>query len=118
MKRAVTEVLVVLLTLTRHVVAGAMVLVSSLSANAATVATKAALPPESVQQQTMTIQGLQKPARIIIDHWGIAHIFAANVHDAFFLQGFNLFVRFFQNLNFRVETRNGFIEISACGSLN
>jgi len=89
MKRAVTEVLVVLLTLTRHVVAGAMVLVSSLSANAATVATKAALPPESVQQQTMTIQGLQKPARIIIDHWGIAHIFAANVHDAFFLQGFN-----------------------------
>jgi len=71
------------------VVAGATVLASSLAANAATVATKPALPPEAVQQQTLTIQGLQKPARIVIDHWGIAHIFANNVHDAFFLQGFN-----------------------------
>ena len=25
----------------------------------------------------------------MIDHWGIAHIFAANIHDAFFLQGYN-----------------------------
>jgi len=73
----------------RLAVAGAMVLASSLAANAATVATKPALPPESVQQQTLTIQGLQKPARIVIDHWGIAHIFAAGVRDAFFLQGFN-----------------------------
>ena len=53
------------------------------------MATKPASPPEAVQQQTLTVQGLQKPARIVIDHWGIAHIFAANVHDAFFLQGFN-----------------------------
>ena len=71
----------------RLTVAGA--LASSLAANAATVAIKPALPPEAVQQQTLTVQGLQKPARIVIDHWGIAHIFAANVHDAFFLQGFN-----------------------------
>jgi len=64
-----------------------MIAASWLAAHAATVATKP--PPESVQQQTLTVQGLQKPARIVIDHWGIAHIFAANVHDAFFLQGFN-----------------------------
>jgi len=64
-----------------------MIAASGLAAHAATVATKP--PPESVQQQTLTVQGLQKPARIVIDHWGIAHIFAANVHDAFFLQGFN-----------------------------
>ncbi len=25
----------------------------------------------------------------MIDHWGIAHIFAASIHDAFFLQGYN-----------------------------
>src|SRR6476646_4578453 len=73
----------------RLTVAGAMVLASSLAASAATVAIKPALPPEAVQQQTLTVQGLQKPARIVIDHWGIAHIFAASVHDAFFLQGFN-----------------------------
>ncbi|HEY2886576.1 MAG TPA: penicillin acylase family protein [Rhizomicrobium sp.] len=73
----------------RLTAAGAVVLASSLAASAATVATKPASPPEAVQQQTLTVQGLQKPARIVIDHWGIAHIFAANVHDAFFLQGFN-----------------------------
>jgi penicillin amidase len=32
---------------------------------------------------------LNAPADIVIDHWGIAHIFAANIHDAFFLQGYN-----------------------------
>ena len=71
----------------RRILIGAMIAASGLAAHAATVATKP--PPESVQQQTLTVQGLQKPARIVIDHWGIAHIFAANVHDAFFLQGFN-----------------------------
>jgi len=71
----------------RRILVGAMIAASGLAAHAATVATKP--PPESVQQQTLTVQGLQKPARIVIDHWGIAHIFAANVHDAFFLQGFN-----------------------------
>src|ERR1051326_639747 len=71
----------------RRILVGAMIAASGLAAHAATVATKP--PPESVQQQTLTVQGLQKPARIVIDHWGIAHIFAANVHDAFFMQGYN-----------------------------
>src|ERR1041385_5837866 len=71
----------------RRILVGAMIAASGLAAHAATVATKP--PPESVQQQTLTVQGLQKPARIVIDHWGIAHIFAANVHDAYFLQGYN-----------------------------
>jgi len=35
------------------------------------------------------IAGLSAPARLIIDRWGIAHIRAANVHDAFFVQGWN-----------------------------
>src|SRR5689334_3979955 len=71
----------------RRILVGAMIAMASFAAHAATVAMKP--PPESVQQQTLTVQGLQKPARIIVDHWGIAHIFAATVHDAFFLQGFN-----------------------------
>lgn len=35
------------------------------------------------------VAGLQAPTRVVIDHWGIAHIRAGNVHDAFFAQGWN-----------------------------
>ncbi|MBS0418357.1 MAG: penicillin acylase family protein [Proteobacteria bacterium] len=40
-------------------------------------------------QQSAAVEGLARPAKIIIDHWGIPHIFAASVRDAFFLQGYN-----------------------------
>src|SRR5580693_3889158 len=43
----------------------------------------------AVQEQNWNVAGLNAPADIVIDHWGIAHIFAANIHDAFFLQGWN-----------------------------
>jgi hypothetical protein len=35
------------------------------------------------------VSGLERPAEIIIDHWGIAHIYAASKRDMFFLQGYN-----------------------------
>jgi penicillin G amidase len=43
----------------------------------------------AVQERNWNVIGLNAPADIVIDHWGIAHIFAANIHDAFFLQGYN-----------------------------
>jgi penicillin G amidase len=43
----------------------------------------------AVQERNWNVAGLGAPADIVIDHWGIAHIFAANIHDAFFLQGYN-----------------------------
>jgi penicillin amidase len=43
----------------------------------------------AVEEQNWNVAGLEAPADIVIDHWGIAHIFAANIHDAFFLQGYN-----------------------------
>jgi penicillin amidase len=43
----------------------------------------------AVQERNWNVAGLKEPADIVIDHWGIAHIFAANIHDAFFLQGYN-----------------------------
>ena len=43
----------------------------------------------AVQERNWNVDGLNAPADIVIDHWGIAHIFAANIHDAFFLQGYN-----------------------------
>ncbi len=35
------------------------------------------------------VDGLKRPGRILIDTWGIPHMYAGNQHDAFFLQGFN-----------------------------
>jgi penicillin G amidase len=43
----------------------------------------------AVQERKWNVIGLDAPAEIVIDHWGIAHIFAGNIHDAFFLQGYN-----------------------------
>src|SRR5271165_84765 len=37
----------------------------------------------------MQVAGLRQPAEILVDRWGVPHIFAANNDDAFFAQGFN-----------------------------
>jgi len=39
---------------------------------------------------TTLAAGLQAPGKILIDVWGIPHIYAENEHDLFFLQGFNV----------------------------
>ena len=44
-------------------------------------------PP--VRHEARQVHGLQRPARIVVDPWGIAHIYAASQRDAFFLQGYN-----------------------------
>ena len=38
----------------------------------------------------MTAPGLRAAAEIIVDAWGIPHIYAASRHDAFFTQGWNI----------------------------
>jgi len=35
------------------------------------------------------VAGLRARTEILVDHWGVSHIFAANSHDAFFAQGWN-----------------------------
>lgn len=35
------------------------------------------------------VSGLQKSAEIIVDEWGVPHIYANSHYDAFFVQGFN-----------------------------
>ncbi|MFC1508240.1 penicillin acylase family protein [Candidatus Omnitrophota bacterium] len=42
----------------------------------------------SISSETFQIKGLQEPVEVIIDTWGIAHIYAQNEHDLFFAQGF------------------------------
>lgn len=40
--------------------------------------------------ETAKVRGLKAPAEIIVDRWGLAHIYAASTHDAYFLQGYNV----------------------------
>ena len=35
------------------------------------------------------VAGLTAPAEIIVDRWGVPHIYASETYDAFFVQGFN-----------------------------
>ncbi|OXE36220.1 MAG: penicillin acylase family protein [Phenylobacterium zucineum] len=49
-------------------------------------ATGAQAAPAQISQ---IVSGLTAPAEIRIDTWGIPHIYAASVRDAFFLQGYN-----------------------------
>ncbi len=39
--------------------------------------------------ETLTLPGLGAEAEILVDRWGIPHIYAASQRDAFFVQGFN-----------------------------
>ncbi len=43
----------------------------------------------TAQETSYSIQGLNEPVEIIVDVWGIPHIYAQNEADLFFAQGFN-----------------------------
>lgn len=49
----------------------------------------AALPAIGAGAQPVEVAGLKQPARILVDKWGVPHIYAASQEDAFFVQGFN-----------------------------
>ena len=39
--------------------------------------------------ETISLAGLEQPVEILIDRWGVPHIYAKNEADLFFAQGFN-----------------------------
>jgi len=45
--------------------------------------------PSAARHEDRAVQGLAQPAEIIVDRWGIPHIYAKSARDAFFLQGYN-----------------------------
>ena len=49
----------------------------------------AAQESTAVKREAWAVAGLNAPARMVVDHWGVPHIFAASSRDAFFLQGYN-----------------------------
>src|SRR6476469_632914 len=58
----------------------------------AMAASSAAPPPSALSKavlSTATVAGLQQPAQILVDRWGVPHIYAASQEDAFFVQVYN-----------------------------
>jgi len=43
----------------------------------------------AIADQSYEVAGLEAPAEIIVDEWGVPHIYAQTQYDAFFVQGFN-----------------------------
>ena len=43
----------------------------------------------TAQDRSYTVSGLEQAAEIVVDEWGVPHIFANTHYDAFFVQGFN-----------------------------
>jgi penicillin amidase len=41
------------------------------------------------ERHTRVVRGLSSPVEILVDRWGVPHIYASSSHDAFFAQGFN-----------------------------
>ena len=44
---------------------------------------------QKLRQSDWTIPGLQAPVEILVDEWGVPHIYAENQDDLFLVQGFN-----------------------------
>ncbi|MBC7521614.1 MAG: penicillin acylase family protein, partial [Sandarakinorhabdus sp.] len=55
----------------------------------ASAGSTAETPPPAAIAETASLPGLVAPGQIVIDHWGIAHVYGATTRDAFFLQGYN-----------------------------
>ena len=45
--------------------------------------------PTIDQDASYQVEGLSKPAEIIVDKWGVPHIYANDHYEVFFVQGFN-----------------------------
>src|SRR3954470_12886439 len=56
---------------------------------AAAAVSAAAEGPGPARREHRELGGLREPAQIIVDFWGIPHIYAQNARDLFFLQGYN-----------------------------
>jgi penicillin amidase len=67
-------------------------LVMSLAATSLTATTGAAQDTRRVAAEASTrldVAGLDQPVEILVDRWGISHIYAETEHDLFFAQGWN-----------------------------
>ena len=40
-------------------------------------------------ERSYDVEGLEGPVDILVDRWGVPHVYASSTDDAFFAQGFN-----------------------------
>lgn len=45
--------------------------------------------PRTQAAESFEVKGLSGPAEILVDRWGVPHMYASTLYDAFFVQGFN-----------------------------
>jgi len=70
-------------------IAMAIASAAALAAGAAQAQAQAQAQSSAVRHEAWGVQGLSAPAQMVVDHWGVPHIYAASARDAFFLQGWN-----------------------------
>ena len=70
-----------------HSVSSFIVVLLTIGAPLRFIHTAAAQEKQSVE--TVSLPGLRQQVDILIDHWGVPHIYAKNEADLFFAQGFN-----------------------------
>jgi penicillin G amidase len=61
----------------------------AMTAGSAAVAREQEALSSAARLSSSSVAGLKAPGKILVDVWGIPHIYAANERDLFFLQGFN-----------------------------
>ena len=47
------------------------------------------LPIAAQESTVLDLPGLDQPVEILVDQWGISHIYAETEHDLFYAQGWN-----------------------------
>lgn len=65
--------------------AGYVLLLTTVTAFADTATTAHAIDQDAAYH----VSGLSQPAHIIVDEWGVPHLYAKDHYDVFFVQGFN-----------------------------
>jgi acyl-homoserine lactone acylase PvdQ len=65
---------------------------------------EAALPPVEGE---LRVSGLREPVEVVRDRWGVPHIYARNLHDLYFAQGFTVASERLFQLDFTARLANG-----------
>src|SRR5439155_4254902 len=65
---------------------------------------KQALPPVEGE---LKLAGLEAPVEVLRDPWGVPHVYAENLHDLFFAQGFVIASERLFQLDFMLRLANG-----------
>lgn len=72
-----------------HVTAGMLIGAACCTASSLALAGQVEAGASGNAKQTVKLAGLRQPVEILLDRWGVAHIYAANQDDVFFVQGYN-----------------------------